>query len=45
MAILNISLPDSLATFVSEQVNQEDFSSVSEYIRSLIRKEKKVIEE
>ncbi len=37
MTTLNISLPESLKTFVEEQVNAGGFSTVSEYIRSLIR--------
>ena len=37
---MNISLPDSLKTFVDEQVAAGGYSSSSEYVRELIRKEK-----
>lgn len=39
MATMNISLPESLKTFVDEQVTERDFGTSSEYIRELIRKE------
>ena len=34
---LNISLPDPMRAFVEEQVAQGGYSTVSEYIRQLIR--------
>jgi antitoxin ParD1/3/4 len=37
MTTLNISLPDSLKMFVEEQVATGGYSTVSEYVRSLIR--------
>ncbi len=37
MTTLNISLPESLRTFVEEQVTTGGYSTVSEYIRALIR--------
>jgi antitoxin ParD1/3/4 len=37
MTTLNISLPESLRTFVEEQVATGSYSTVSEYVRSLIR--------
>ena len=39
MSTMNISLPDSLKSFVDEQVSRRDFSTSSEYIRELIRKD------
>jgi len=38
--ILNISLSSDLAEIVKKEVKQRGFSSMSEYIRFLIRKEK-----
>lgn len=39
MSTMNISLPDSLKTFVDEQVAQRGYGTSSEYVRELIRKE------
>jgi antitoxin ParD1/3/4 len=39
MSTMNISLPDALKSFVDEQVGQRGFSSSSEYVRELIRKD------
>ena len=36
---MNISLPDSLKSFVDEQVSKRGFSTSSEYMRELIRKD------
>lgn len=36
---MNISLPESLKTFVDLQVNQRGYGTSSEYIRELIRKD------
>jgi antitoxin ParD1/3/4 len=36
---MNISLPDSLKTFVDEQVSQRGYRTRSEYARELIRKD------
>ena len=35
---MNISLPDSLKSFVDEQVTQRGYGTSSEYVRELIRK-------
>jgi antitoxin ParD1/3/4 len=40
MSTMNISLPESLKSFVDEQVCQFDYASSSEYVRELIRKDK-----
>ncbi len=40
MSTMNISLPTSLKSYVDEQVNQRGFSTSSEYMRELIRKDK-----
>ncbi|MEO6075372.1 MAG: type II toxin-antitoxin system ParD family antitoxin [Dokdonella sp.] len=42
MATMNISLPDELKGFVDEQVTEHGYSSSSEYLRELIRKERDV---
>jgi antitoxin ParD1/3/4 len=39
MSTMNVSLPESLKTFVDEQVGERGYGSSSEYIRELIRKE------
>lgn len=36
---MNISLPQALKTFVDEQVTQRGYSTSSEYVRELIRKD------
>lgn len=39
MSTMNISLPDTLKSFVDEQVNQGCYGTSSEYVRELIRKD------
>ena len=39
MSTLNISLPESLKAFVDQQVRSRAYSSSSEYVRELIRKD------
>ncbi len=41
---MNISLPDPMRVFVEEQVKQKGYSTVSEYIRHLIRQEQENLE-
>lgn len=36
---MNISLPDTLKSFVDEQVSQRGYGTSSEYVRDLIRKD------
>ena len=36
---MNISLPDGLKAFVDEQVSQRGYSTSSEYVRELIRRD------
>lgn len=36
---MNISLPETLKSFVDEQVNQGGYGTSSEYVRELIRKD------
>lgn len=36
---MNISLPETLKSFVDEQVDQGGYSTSSEYVRMLIRKD------
>ena len=39
MSTMNISLPESLRSFVDEQVDARGFSTSSEYVRELIRRD------
>jgi antitoxin ParD1/3/4 len=39
MSTMNISLPDSLKTYVDEQVSQRGYGTSSEFVRELIRKD------
>jgi antitoxin ParD1/3/4 len=39
MSPMNISLPDSLKDYVDEQVGARGYSTSSEYVRELIRKD------
>ena len=39
MSTMNISLPESLKTFVDQQVKSRGYNSSSEYVRELIRKD------
>jgi antitoxin ParD1/3/4 len=39
MTTMNISLPESLKSFVDSQVSAGDYTSSSEYVRELLRKE------
>jgi antitoxin ParD1/3/4 len=41
MATLNISLPDSQASYVKECVESEGYQTTSEYFRTLIREDQK----
>jgi antitoxin ParD1/3/4 len=38
---INISLPDTMRTYIEEQVAQGGYSSVSEYFRELVRQDQK----
>ena len=39
MTTMNISLPEALKSFVSDQVSTRGYSTSSEYVRELIRKD------
>ena len=39
MSTMNISLPEALKSFVDRQVNARGYSTSSEYVRELIRKD------
>lgn len=41
MDTMNVALPEAMKNFVQEQVAQGGYSSVSEYIRELIRSDQK----
>jgi antitoxin ParD1/3/4 len=46
MDTMNIALPESMKHFVQEQVTEGGYSSVSEYVRDLIRNaQKRKVEE
>ena len=40
MSTMNISLPETLKSFVDSQVAEGDYGSSSEYVRELLRKER-----
>jgi len=40
MSTMNISLPETLKSFVDTQVTDGSYTSSSEYVRELLRKEK-----
>ena len=39
MSTINISLPDSMKEFVNKRMTEGHYSTVSEYVRQLIRQE------
>ena len=39
MSTMNISLPDTLKSYVDEQVEQRGYGTSSEYVRELIRRD------
>lgn len=45
MASLNISLPQSLKDFVEKQVLEGEYSTPSEYVRELLRQDRKRLTE
>lgn len=44
MTTLNISLPDNMKTWISQRVTGGDYSNVSDYIRSLIRRDQEQLQ-
>jgi len=40
MSTMNISLPETLKSFVDDQVSARGYSTSSEYVRELIRKDR-----
>lgn len=44
MSTMNISLPDTLKSFVDEQVAERGYSTSSEYVRELIRKDQDTLQ-
>jgi antitoxin ParD1/3/4 len=42
---MNISLPNSMKTFIDERLNNDGYGTVSEYVRELIRADQKRREE
>jgi antitoxin ParD1/3/4 len=45
MSVLNLSLPDSLAEFVAEQVTAQGYASATDYVLDLVRKAQRVVAE
>jgi len=41
MKSINISLPDTMRTYIEEKVATSGYSSVSEYFRELVRQDQK----
>ena len=41
MASLNVSMPDDLREFIDKRTNQGGFSTSSEYVRHLVREDKR----
>lgn len=41
MATMNVSLPDALKSFVDEHVTAHHYTSASEYVRELLRREER----
>jgi antitoxin ParD1/3/4 len=41
MQTMNVSLPDSMKAFVEQQVHTGGYSSVSEYVRDLVRQDQR----
>ena len=39
MAVVNISLPDQMKSYIDERLNEGRFSSTSEYFRDLVRED------
>jgi antitoxin ParD1/3/4 len=42
MSTMNISLPESMKSFVDQQVDARGFGTSSEYVRELIRKDQDI---
>ena len=40
MGTMNISLPDTMKAYVDQRVSQDGYSTSSEYVRELIRRDK-----
>ena len=43
MSTMNISLPEALKSFVDDQVSERGYSTSSEYVRELIRKDQDLL--
>ena len=41
MAVVNISLPDQMKSYIDERLDEGRFSSTSEYFRDLVREDQK----
>lgn len=44
MTTLNISLPDNMKTWINQRVTGGDYSNISNYIRSLIRRDQEQLQ-
>ena len=45
MATMNVSLPDAMREFVQQRIDSGRYSSVSDYVRDLIRRDQTMIED
>ena len=41
MATINVSLPETLKTYIEQQVAEGDYSTTSEYFRHLVREDQR----
>ena len=44
MSTMNISLPESLKSFVDDQVSERGYGTSSEYVRDLIRRDQEKVQ-
>lgn len=44
MTTLNISLPDNMKTWINQRVTGGDYSNISDYIRSIIRRDQEQLQ-
>lgn len=42
---VNVSMPEALREFLEEEVERQGFSTISEYVRHLVRREMKQVED
>lgn len=45
MATMNVSLPDPMRDYVQSQIDSGQYASVSDYVRDLIRRDQRIIDD